>query len=56
MKLKPKKAIEEYAGRWDVNAVAIILTLLFVAIIGLFSVSLSGLGTFLAISVALLRR
>ena len=55
LKTKPKKVIDEVYGQWDVNAVAVVLTLLFVVITILFGISLQGLGTFLAITAGLLK-
>lgn len=56
MKKHPKKYIEEVAGEWDVNAIAILLTMIFVSVVILFGISASGLGTFLALTFGLLRR
>jgi len=56
LKIRPKKYLEEYYGEWDVNAVTIILTLLFVAVVILFGLTTTGIGTFAAISFGMLRR
>jgi len=55
MKVKPKKVIEEQVGEWDPVMVAAILTLLFVAVVSLFGLTLSGLGVFLSTSYGILR-
>jgi hypothetical protein len=56
MKKHPKKYIEEVAGEWDVNAIAVILTIIFVAVVILFGISTSGMGTFLALTFGLLKK
>jgi len=55
MKIRPKKLIEETAGQWDPIAVAIILTALFVVVLAIFGANLYGIGTFVGLSVGLVR-
>lgn len=55
VKVKPKKVIEEQAVAWDEVAMAVVLSGLFMLSIALYGTTLIGLGTFLALSVFLLK-
>lgn len=55
MKRRPAKYIDEYAGSWDATMVGLWLTLLFTAVMVLFSITLTGLGVFATTSFKLFR-
>lgn len=49
MKKRPVKYVEEATGEWDVGYTAILMTLLFSAILALYGPSMIGMGTFFTI-------
>jgi len=55
LKVKPKKVIEEQAGVWDEVAIAVVLSALFLVSIALYGATILGVGTFMALSLMILR-